>query len=95
MIPGAQYGLGQQTKPSTEKTKASTDDGSKVDTRTYSVKDLLDRVVTDGLAQRSDADDVLLNILQEYTHPGVPSDSKSQLLPLVMANPVAQPTAPR
>lgn len=85
MIPGAQFGLGQQTNDGTEKTTASTDDGSKAETHTYSVKDLLDRVVTDGLAQKTDADDVLLNILQEYT--AEPSDTKVELLPLIMAQP--------
>lgn len=87
MIPGAQNGLGQQTKSGAEKGKASTDEVSKVETHTYSVKDLLDRVVTDGLTQRSDADDVLLNILQVYT--SEPSDTKVGLLPLVMAQPAA------
>ncbi len=87
LIPGAQFGLGQQTKAGTEETTASTNEGSKVETQTYSVKDLLERIVADGLAQKTDADDVLLNILQEYTYPAVPSDSKMQLLPLIMAQP--------
>lgn len=92
LIPGAQYGLGQRANAGTEKTTASTDDGSKAETRTYSVKDLLDRIVTDGLAQKTDADDVLLNILQEYT--AELSDTKVDLLPLIMAQPAPVDATP-
>lgn len=88
MIPGAQFSLGQQTNAGTEKTTASTGDDSKVETKTYSVQDLVERSVTDGLAQMTFAEDVLLNILQVYT--AEPSDTKVNLLPLTMAQPATQ-----